>query len=146
MNSALKWKLAFAFLLVFVAGGMTGAFFGFHHIRHHVILGPPKSGEVGDRMREHFRRSLDLTPEQESKVAPIIEATSRKLEAIRLETAERVRLVMEESKKEVAPLLTPDQQKKLDRLEAEHRKMMSHHGFDPPPPHDNEHKPPPLPP
>lgn len=146
MNSALKWKLAFAFLLVFVAGGMTGAFFGFHHIRHHVILGPPKSGEVGDRMREHFRRSLDLTPEQESKVAPIIEATSRKLEAIRLETAERVRLVMEESKKEVAPLLTPDQQKKLDRLEAEHRKMMSHHGFDPPPPHDDEHKPPPPPP
>lgn len=146
MNSALKWKLAFAFLLVFVAGGMTGAFFGFHHIRHHVILGPPKSGEVGDRMREHFRRSLDLTPEQESKVAPIIEATSKKLEAIRLETAERVRLVMEESKKEVAPLLTPDQQKKLDKLEAEHRKMMSHHGFDPPPPHDDEHKPPPLPP
>ena len=142
MNSALKWKLAFAFLLVFVAGGTTGAFFGFHHIRHHVILGPPKSGEVGNRMREHFRRSLDLTPEQESKVAPIIESTSKKLEAIRQETAERVRQVMEESKKEVAPLLTPEQQKKLDKLEAEHRRMMSHHGFDPPPPHD--HKPPPI--
>ena len=145
MNSALKWKLAFAFLLVFLAGGTTGAFFGFHHIRHHVILGPPKSGEVGDRMREHLRRSLDLTPEQEAKVAPIVEATSAKLEAIRVETAERVRTVMEESKKEVAPLLTPEQQKKLDNLESEHRKMMLHHGFDPPPPHDHK-PPPPLPP
>ena len=146
MNSALKWKLAFAFLLVFCAGATTGAFFGFHHIRHHVILGPPKSGEVGDRMREHFRRSLDLTSEQESKVAPIIEATTAKLETIRLETAERVRTVMEESKKEVAPLLTPEQQKKLDTLEAQHRKMMLHHGFGPPPKHDHEHKAPPLPP
>ena len=142
MNSALKWKLAFAFLLVFFAGATMGAFFGFHHIRRHVILGPPKSGEVGDRMREHFRRSLDLTPEQESKVAPIIESTSAKLETIRQETAERVRVVMENSKKEVAPLLTPEQQKKLDNLEAQHRKMMLHHGFDPTPKPD--HKPPPL--
>ena len=142
MNSALKWKLAFAFLLVFLAGGTTGAFFGFHHIRHHVILGPPKSGEVGDRMREHLRRSLDLTPEQEAKVAPIVETTSAKLEAIRLETAERVRLVMEESKKDVAPLLTPEQQKKLDKLEAQHRKMMVQHGFGP----HHDDKPPPPPP
>jgi Spy/CpxP family protein refolding chaperone len=145
MNSALKWKLACAFLLVFVAGGTTGAFFGFHHIRHHVILGPPKSGEVSDRMREHLRRSLDLTPEQEAKVAPIVETTSAKLEAIRLETAERVRVVMEESKKDVAPLLTPEQQKKLDKLESQHRKMMLHHGFDPPPKHEPDHKPPPPP-
>ena len=147
MNSALKWKLAFAFFLVFAAGGTTGAFFGFHHIRHHVILGPPKSGEVGDRMREHFRRSLDLTSEQEKRVAPIIDATSVKLEAIRVESAERVRNVMEQSKKEVAPLLTPEQQKKLDKLEAEHRRIMLHHGFHPPHPHPPpKDQPPPTPP
>jgi Spy/CpxP family protein refolding chaperone len=134
MNSELKWKLAFACLLVFLAGGMTGAFVGVHHLRYHIMLGPPHSGDVGDRMREHFRRSLDLTAEQEKKIAPIIDATSSKLETIRVETAERVRIVMEESKKEVAPLLTPEQQKKLDNLESEHRKLMMHHGFLPPPP------------
>jgi Spy/CpxP family protein refolding chaperone len=134
MNSELKWKLAFASLLVFVAGGMTGAFFCIHHLRYQIMLGPPHSGDVGDRMREHFRRSLDLTPEQEKKIGPIIDATSSKLETIRVETAERVRTVMEDSKKEVAPLLRPEQQKKLDNLESEHRKMMMHHGFLPPPP------------
>jgi Spy/CpxP family protein refolding chaperone len=143
MNGGLKWKIAIAFLLVFVAGGVTGAFFGFHHLRHHIILGPPHSGEVGDRMREHLRRSLDLTSEQETKIKPIVDATSAKLETIRVETAERVRAVMEESKKEVAPLLTPDQQKKLDKLESEHRKMMLHHGFDPPPPPKDKEPPPP---
>ena len=134
MNSALKWKLAFALLLVFVAGGMTGAFVGIHGLRHHMMLGPPHSGDVPDRMREHLRRTLDLTAEQEKKIGPIVDATSAKLEAIRVETAERVRTVMEESKKEVTPLLTPEQQKKLDNLESEHRKMMMHHGFLPPPP------------
>ena len=134
MNSELKWKLAFAFLLVFVAGGMTGAFFGIHGLHHHMMLGPPHSGDVPDRMREHLRRTLDLTADQEKKIGPIVDATSAKLEAIRVETAERVRTVMEESKKEVTPLLTPEQQKKLDNLESEHRKMMMHHGFLPPPP------------
>jgi Spy/CpxP family protein refolding chaperone len=85
-------------------------------------------------MREHLRRELGLTAEQEKKIAPIIDATSAKLETIRVETAERVRTVMEESKKEVAPLLTPEQQTKLEKLETEHRKMMLHHGFGPPPP------------
>jgi Spy/CpxP family protein refolding chaperone len=134
MNSNLKWKLGLAFLLVFVAGGMTGVFFGVHLIRHHIMLGPPHSGDVPDRMREHMRRTLGLTAEQEKKIAPIVDATSAKLETIRVETAERVRTVMEDSKKEVAPLLTPEQQKKLDQLESEHRKMMMHHGFLPPPP------------
>jgi Spy/CpxP family protein refolding chaperone len=145
MNSALKWKLALASLLVFVAGAATGAFFGFHHLAHHIILGPPHSGDVPDRMREHMRRELDLTAEQEKKLAPIIDATSAKLETIRVETADRVRTVMEESKKEVAPFLTPEQQKKLDKLESEHRKMMLHHGFLPPPPPPKDKSPSPAP-
>jgi Spy/CpxP family protein refolding chaperone len=139
MNGALKGKIALAFLLVFVAGGVTGAFVGFHHLRHHIILGPPHSGEVKERMQEHLRRSLNLTSDQETRIKPIVDATSAKLEAIRVETADRVRAVMEESKKEVAPLLTPDQQKKLDKLESEHRKMMLHHGLGMlRPPRDNQ--------
>jgi Spy/CpxP family protein refolding chaperone len=144
MNMSLKGKLALAFLLVFVAGAATGAFLGIHHLRHHVILGPPHSGDVPDRMREHLRRALSLTAEQENKIAPIVDATSTKLETIRVETAERVRTVMEDSKREIAPLLTPEQQKKLEKLESEHRKMMHHHGFLPPPP-PKEKPPPPSP-
>jgi hypothetical protein len=131
MKSALKWKLAFALLLVFFAGLTSGALLGVHYLRGH-FLGPPNSGDVAGRMREHFRRALDLTSEQESKIAPIINATTTKLEAIRIETAERVRTVMEDSKKEVAPYLSQEQQQKLEKLEAEHRKVMLHHRFPPP--------------
>jgi Spy/CpxP family protein refolding chaperone len=141
MNSSLKGKLALAFLLVFVAGAATGAFLGIHHLTHHIILGPPHSGDVPDKMREHLRRELGLTAEQEAKIAPIVDATGAKLETIRVETAERVRTVMEESKAQVAPFLTAEQQKKLEKIESQHRKMMIHHGFVPGlPPKD---KPPP---
>jgi Spy/CpxP family protein refolding chaperone len=142
MNSALKGKLALAFLLVFVAGAATGGFLGIHHLKHHIILGPPHSGDVPDKMREHFRRTLGLTVEQENKIAPIIDATSANLEKIRVETAERVRTLMEESKRAVAPLLTPEQQQKLEKLESQHRKMMIHHGFLPPPPPKDKPPPP----
>jgi Spy/CpxP family protein refolding chaperone len=130
MNNALKWKLAFAFLLVFIAGLTTGGLLSTHHIKRH-FLGPPHSGDVPGRMREHLQRELDLTPEQSAKIAPIVDATSAKLEAIRVETAERVRQVMEESKREIAPQLTPEQQEKLQKLKQKHLKILRHHGFDP---------------
>jgi Spy/CpxP family protein refolding chaperone len=133
MNSALKWKLAFAFLLVFVAGVMSGGFLGVHHLKGH-FLGPPHSGDMSGRMREHLRRVLDLTPEQAAKILPIADATSAKLEAIRVETAQRVRAVMEESERQISPELTPEQQKKLQALKQEHHRVLKIHGFDPPPP------------
>jgi Spy/CpxP family protein refolding chaperone len=133
MSSALKWKLAFALLLVFVAGVTTGGLLSTLHVHRH-FLGPPHSGAVGDRMREHLRRVLDLTPEQAVKIAPIVDATSAKLESIRVETAQRVRDAMEESERQISPQLTPEQQKKLQELKLEHRKVLMHHGFTPPPP------------
>ena len=136
MNSALKWKLAFAFLLVFIAGVTTGCLFGALHLKKRHIIGPPHSGDVAGKMREHFRKALDLTPEQEAKIMPVIDSTSTKLEAIRIETAERVRAVMEEAKRAVAPQLSAEQQEKLEKLEAHHRKIMIHHGF-----HHHKHKP-----
>jgi Spy/CpxP family protein refolding chaperone len=135
MNEALKWKLAFAFLLVFIAGVTTGCLFGALHLKKRHIIGPPHSGDVAGKMREHFRKALDLTSEQEAKIMPVIDATSTRLEAIRLETAERVRAVMAESKREIAPQLSPEQQEKLNKLEAHHRKIMIHHGF-----HHHRHK------
>lgn len=132
MNSTLRWKLALASLLVFAAGITTGGLLSTMHMRHQ-FFGPPHSGEIADRMREHLR-SLDLTPEQSAKLGPIIDATSAKLEAIRVETAERIRGTMEESERQIAPELTDEQKKKLQKIKERHHRMLIHHGFKPPPP------------
>jgi Spy/CpxP family protein refolding chaperone len=128
MNSSLKWKLAFAFLLVFVAGVVTGTLAGAIHARRMFVIGPPHTGELAEHMREHLRRELNLTDEQVAQVAPTIDATVAKLEAIRTETAQRVHQAMEESHNELAPRLTAEQQKKLAALEQEHRRQFRHHG------------------
>lgn len=133
MTGNLKWKLLLALLLVFVAGGMTGGLVCSSHMRRH-FFGPPHSGEMGERFREHLKRALDLTPEQAAKISPIVDATSAKLEAIRVETAQRVRTAMEESERQISPELTPDQQKKLQSLKHRHQKALMRHGMMPPPP------------
>jgi gas vesicle protein len=131
MNTALKWKLIAGFLLVFVAGGLTGGFIGAKHARH-LFLGPPHSHRLPDRMRERLQRQLDLTPDQTAKISPIIDQTSSKLEAIRIETARRVRATLEESHRQIAPELTPEQREKLEKIERSHKKTMRHRGFLPP--------------
>ena len=142
MSNGLKWKLAVAFLLVFAAGFMSGSFLGARHAFRIHLLRPPHSGAVAERMREHLRRELDLTPEQLLKVGPIVEASSAEIENIRAETAERVRTTMEKSGNQISPHLTPEQRKKMAALREKHHKALRHHGFGPPrPPHS--HGPPP---
>ena len=128
MNSALKWKLIAGFLFVFVAGGLTGGFVVATHARH-FFLGPPHSHGLPDRMRERLQRQLGLTPEQIGKISPIIDQTASKLEAIRIETAQRVRATLEESHRQIAPELTPEQRVKPEEIERSHKARMRQHGF-----------------
>src|SRR5256886_7046159 len=133
MKSALKWKLIAGFLLVFVAGGITGMalgglyarhlFFEFHHPRL-----------VGVRMKERLRTELRLTPEQVAKVSPIVDKTAAQLQEIRRDTGRRVHDVMAEAHKEIAANLTDEQRQKLQQIEERHRRGDSHprpHGIGP---------------
>ena len=66
MNRALQWKLIAGFLLVFVAGGVTGAFVGGSYARHHFFeLRHPE--RIGGRMKDRLRADLNLTPDQLAK-------------------------------------------------------------------------------
>jgi Spy/CpxP family protein refolding chaperone len=131
MTPSLKWKLIAGFLLVFIAGGMTGAWIGASHGRH-LFFRSRHSHELPDRMRERLVRQLHLTSDQVAKVSPIIEQTSSQLEAIRGETARRVGETMQESHLQMAPLLTSEQREKLAKIEQAHRKKLRHRKFLPP--------------
>jgi Spy/CpxP family protein refolding chaperone len=116
--NALQWKLLGGFVLVFVAGGITGAFFGASHT-HSQVFGPHR-GMPGEHMRRWIRHELNLTPEQDAKVSPIIDKASAQLESIRMETGRRVRETMEQAHHEMAASLTDEQRTKLHEIEVRH--------------------------
>jgi Spy/CpxP family protein refolding chaperone len=138
MNTGLKWKLAVGFLLVFLAGLTTGSFAWKWHGHP---WGPPP-GELGQRLNERLRHELRLTPAQAAKIAPIIEQSAKKLEAIRVESAQRVRQTFVETHRQIAPQLTPEQRTKLAAMEERHRHWRDRHrNFREPPPSPPEESP-----
>ena len=127
MNGALKWKLVAGFVLVFVAGGITGAALGGWYARC-LFFGVHQQGRVGDRMKERLRAELSLTPEQVAKVAPIVDKTASQLQEIRRDTGRRVHEIMAAAHKEIAVNLTDAQRQKLKQIEERHRRWHSRHG------------------
>jgi Spy/CpxP family protein refolding chaperone len=126
MNQALKWKLIAGFVLVFVAGGITGAALGGLYARHHFFaLHRPE--RIGTRMKERLRAELKLTPEQLTKISPIIDHTAVQLREIRRETGRRVHQTMSDAHQQIATNLTDEQRQKLEQIEQQHRRWHHHH-------------------
>src|SRR5262252_5147348 len=126
MNRALKWKLIAGFLLVFVAGGITGAFVGGSYARHHFLeLHRPE--RIGVQMKERLRTELNLTPEQVTKISPIIDKTATQLRLIRRDTGQRVHQVMADAHQQMAASLTDEQRQKRRQSEEQHRQWHHHH-------------------
>lgn len=138
MNSALKWKLIAGFLLVFVAGGMTGAFLGVTQARRNFF--EPQRRIMGERLRERLKSQLDLSPEQLAKISPIIDNTATKLDEIRRETGRRVHELIQDSHRQMATNLTDEQRVKLEKIEERHRHWRQR-GFRGRPPAPSEHEP-----
>jgi Spy/CpxP family protein refolding chaperone len=135
MNQALKWKLIAGFILVFVAGGISGAFLGGLYARH-LFFGFHHPGQIGERMKERLRTELNLTPEQVAKISPIIDRTAVQLREIRRDTGKRVRETIAESHRQMAANLTEEQRQKLQQIEERHRHWR-HHRFPHEPPPDS---------
>src|SRR5215211_1151567 len=127
MNRALQWKLIMGFLLVFVAGGITGAFLGASYARHHFFeLHHPE--RIGGQMKERLRSELNLTPEQLAKISPIVDKTTTQLRDIRRDTGRRVREILSDAHRQMGAELTGEQRQKLKQIEERHRRWR-HHRF-----------------
>ena len=121
MNRALQWKLIAGFLLVFIAGGITGAFVGGSYARYHFFeLHHPE--RIGGRMKERLRSELNLTPEQVAKISPIIDKTTAQLRDIRRDTGRRVHETIADAHQQMATQLTDEQRQKLKQMEERHRR------------------------
>jgi Spy/CpxP family protein refolding chaperone len=127
MNRLLQWKLIAGFFLVFVAGGITGAFFGGSYVRHHFFESRHPE-RIAGRMKDRLRAELNLTPEQLTKISPIIDKTTAQLRDIRRDTGRRVHQIIADAHQQMATQLTDEQRQKLKQIEERHQRWR-HHRF-----------------
>lgn len=144
MNGSLKWKLVAGFLLVFIAGGVTGGFVAASSIRHYFLAGRHHT-VAAERMRERLKSQLNLTPEQVAKISPIIDKTTAQLDEIRTDTGRRVHELFSNFHEQVAADLTAEQRAKFEEMRQHHHRLMERlhrrRGDRPPPPPSDSPRP-----
>ena len=68
---------------------------------------------------------LNLTPDQQTKVQPILDQAKPQIAAIHQEAMQKMHTVMNDTLSQIRPLLNADQQKKLDAIEKAHQDMLN---------------------
>ena len=84
--------------------------------------GPGHRSHMGNPL-EHLTASLKLTDAQKTQVQPILDQAKPQIAAIHKEAMEKMRTVMENTTAQIRPMLTPEQQQKLDAMKQAHQKM-----------------------
>lgn len=73
---------------------------------------------------EHMTKTLDLTPEQQAKIRPIIEQAKPQIAAARQESRQKIKAIRDNTRSQIRPLLTPPQQQKLDAIHKAREDML----------------------
>jgi len=117
MSAAVKPWLILA--VIFVAGGFTGAALTmvFSGPLMHAQGGPPP--DMKQRWLGRLTHELNLTPDQQAKIGPILDDTAAKVQKIHQQEFESIRPILKASDDQIAALLTPDQQARMKELISE---------------------------
>ena len=70
---------------------------------------------------ERMTERLNLTPDQKTKIQPILDEAKPKMEAIHREAMQKTKSLMEDTTAKIRPMLTPEQQKTLDEAKNDRR-------------------------
>lgn len=137
MSKARSGRVILYALLIFLAGAVTGVLVA--PMVGRTFIRPPQAKDMSHHMLEYLQSGLNLTAEQTAQIKPLIEKTGADMEVIHHETMKRVLARIAQTHAQISVLLTPEQQAKFTKMQAEHRKQMRHdHPFllppGPPPP------------
>ena len=90
--------------------------------------------QVTAHLRKHLQTRLGLKADQVEKINPVLEQTSRDLQAVHEKSMSEVEQVFKRCNHEVAKTLTPEQKVKLEAMEREYRERGPKRGPGGPPP------------
>ena len=79
-------------------------------------------GEWGNPL-EHLTKELNLTPDQQAKVGPIVDQAKPQIQQIHQDAMAKTKAVMDDTMSKITPLLTPEQVQKLEAMKKAHEDM-----------------------
>ncbi len=122
MNFPSRSKLAAYLVGIFAAGAISGTVVALNVTRQSSAKQQvPTMERACDRMRQKLQKRLQLTPEQMSRIDPILKDTERELHEVQRRSLEQVEGVFEKSNARIARELTPEQRPQLEEIEKEQR-------------------------
>jgi Spy/CpxP family protein refolding chaperone len=100
---------------IFVCGLVTGGGLTLKIISVRIQDATHNPSEMAERITGRMTRYLDLNDMQSAQVEKIIKQNLADLQPLRTEVRSRLIRQMEKTRREIAPLLTPEQVEKLDK-------------------------------
>src|SRR5665213_629643 len=132
-----RWTVALYMALVFVCGGVVGAF----AYRLYTVSGV--SANVGPRNPEEFRKRfmadlksrLQLNDDQAAKLGAILDETRMRVRAARMTIEPELEKIRDDQRQRISELLSPNQQAEWQKILDERQRMReSKKNRTPPPP------------
>jgi len=123
MRSLNRWRLGLYVVVIFLAGGGTGAFVTWRLTRH-LMYSTPNTQELGARLKSRLRSRLDLTAGQSAVVDPWVDQAMDQVEIIHRDMASRILANVSNLNFQVARGLTPEQKLKLEEYDRERREHL----------------------
>jgi Spy/CpxP family protein refolding chaperone len=136
MRKAGAWATVVA---VFLVGVVVGAF-GLHVLYGHDLVdppfrkgppggrppggGPPGGGFGSGRHIQMLEERLDLTPEQAAQIHEILRESHAEGERLRREFEPQLRRHMDETRRRIDEVLTPEQREEFDGMNRRHRRRV----------------------
>jgi hypothetical protein len=120
-----RWTVALYMALVFVCGGVAGAF----AYRLYTVSGV--SANVGQRNPEEFRKRfmadlksrLQLNEDQAAKLGAIMDETRMRVRATRDTIEPELRKIREDQRQRISELLSPSQQAEWQKINEERQRQ-----------------------
>lgn len=109
------WKMILGLFAIFGTGVGTGGV-GTLVVLHKVFTSPVATKRWTESRLSDLEQRLKLTPEQKTKIRPIVENAATRFRGIGAEAFEKIIATAEEAHAEVAKELTPEQQAEFKKL------------------------------
>lgn len=118
MSNFTKGKAMLYLVAIFIAGAACGSIVGYSSGKQQAIS-PARQKEISERTLKRLQARLNLTPDQFSRIKPIVEQNSAAMQNLQRESWLRVSDTFTRMNAQISAYLTEEQKLKLETMESE---------------------------